>query len=154
MRALKKVLSLALLAVLLLSCVSVLAESSYTAPAYSWKFIKKIPMKPKYTEEVDHKGTVEKLTYMTHSYALEAVAAGDVQKAADDNDTTPAIDKEKLCGEQTEEGLHYHSYLDLGWGHRDYCAYCGYVYGEEEHDWSGGSFIEFCRCGAWRYAPP
>ena len=59
-----------------------------------------------------------------------------------------------LCGQQTDEGLHYHSYLDLGWGHRDYCAACGYVYGEEEHDWSGGSFIEFCRCGAWRYAPP
>ena len=117
MRALKKVLSLALLAALLLSCVSVLAESSYTAPAYSWKFIKKIPMKPKYTEEVDHKGTVEKLTYMTHSYALEAVAAGDVQKAADDNDTTPAIDKEKLCGEQTEFPMEKELYVYLPYGY-------------------------------------
>ena len=59
-----------------------------------------------------------------------------------------------LCGEQTEEGLHYHSYLDLGWGHRDYCSSCGYVYCEQEHIWSNGGFMQFCICGAWRYAPP
>ena len=72
----KKMIALLMAALTLLGCVSTLAESAFTPAAYEWKFIKKIPMKPKYTEEVEHKGTVERLTYATHSYALEAVAAG------------------------------------------------------------------------------
>lgn len=114
----KRILSLALAVLMLLSVAAVAtAESSFTPAKYEWSFIKKIPMKPKYTEEVEHKGTVEKLTYTTHSYAMEAVAAGTVQKAADDNDTTDAIDAKLLCGDQTEFLMEKELYVYLPYGY-------------------------------------
>lgn len=113
----KRIVSLFLAAILLLSAVSALADSTFTPADYNWKFIKKIPIKPKYTEEVEHKGTVEHLTYTTHSYAMEAVASGNFLKAADDNDTTPAIDREKLCGDQTEFLMEKELYVYLPYGY-------------------------------------
>lgn len=52
-------------------------------------FIKKIPMKPKYSEACEEKGTVERLTYTTHAYALEAMAAGECEATSDFGDTMP-----------------------------------------------------------------
>ena len=103
----KKLIALILAAFMLFSLAAAAAESAYTAPEYSWNFVKKLPKKAaKYLEEVEHHGTVERLIYTTHSYALEAVAAGTVVKAADDNDTTPAIDRETLCGSQLHPFRH------------------------------------------------
>lgn len=55
-------LALLLIAALLLGVVPAFAFAEYTAPEYAWSFIKKVPMKPKYTEDVEHHGTVEILT--------------------------------------------------------------------------------------------
>ena len=98
----RKLAALALAALMILSLASALAEYVYTAPEYVWSFIKKIPMKAKYTEAVENTGTVETLRYTTHSYALEAVAAGNPESAHDDNPNLVPIDKEALCGDQTE----------------------------------------------------
>ncbi|MBQ9308772.1 MAG: hypothetical protein IJ229_12685 [Clostridia bacterium] len=100
-----------------MTTVCALAESTYSAPTYPWSFIKKIPMKPKYTEASEHCGSVEKITYTTHSYALEAVASGDVLKAPDDNDTTPDIDAEKLCGGETVFPMEKELYVYLPYGY-------------------------------------
>ncbi len=113
----RKSLFFLLLVLLAAGCFSALAESTYTAPDYEWNFIKKIPMKPKYTEDVEHHGTVERLTYTTHSYALEAVAAGNVLSAQDDNPDIPAIDAEALCGGQTEFLLEKELYVYLPYGY-------------------------------------
>ena len=115
---LRKLIALILAAFMLFSLAAAAAESAYTAPEYSWNFVKKLPKKAaKYLEEVEHHGTVERLTYTTHSYALEAVAAGTVVKAADDNDTTPAIDRETLCGSQTEFVMEKELYVYLPYGY-------------------------------------
>lgn len=113
----KHVLALALALCLLTGSIAALAESGFTPADYPWSFIKKIPMKPKYTEEVEHKGTVEKLTYTTHSYALEAVASGNFERAADDNDTTPEVDAAALCGDQTEFMMEKSLYVYLPYGY-------------------------------------
>ena len=84
---LRKTIALILTALLVFPLAAAAAESAYTAPEYPWNFVKKLPKKAaKYLEEVEHHGTVERLTYTTHSYALEAVTAGSVEKAADDNE--------------------------------------------------------------------
>ena len=93
-------LSLLLIAALLLGGAAAFAD--YTAPEYEWPFIKKVPMKPKYTEDVEHHGTVETLRYTTHAYAIEAVAAGDVLSAEDYNPDIMPLDKDALCGDQTK----------------------------------------------------
>ena len=67
----RKLISLLLALILTLSAVSALADVYSDAG-----FIKKIPMKPKYTEAVENKGTVEKITYTCRSYALEALNPG------------------------------------------------------------------------------
>ena len=67
----KKLTALVLALILCLSAVSALADVYSDAG-----FIKKIPMKPKYTEAVENNGTVEKITYTCRSYALEAVNEG------------------------------------------------------------------------------
>ena len=68
----KKILAVALLAAMILSlCASAMADVYSDAG-----FIKKIPMKAKYTSGVENKGTVEKITYTCHSYALEALNEG------------------------------------------------------------------------------
>ena len=61
-----------LLASVLTMAVPVSAEGSY-----DWPFIEKIPIDSAYTQQAEHRGRVEKLTYTTHSYALEAVASGE-----------------------------------------------------------------------------
>ena len=114
----KRLSALLLAALMVLSLAASAAESAYTAPEYPWSFIKKLPKKAaKYLEEVEHHGTVERLTYTTHSYALEAVAAGSYVKAADDNDTTPAIDREALCGSETEFVMEKELYVYLPYGY-------------------------------------
>ena len=67
----KKLITLLLVLLLTLSAVSALADVYSDAG-----FIKKIPMKPKYTEAVENKGNVEKITYTCRSYALEALNPG------------------------------------------------------------------------------
>ena len=63
----KKLLAVVLVAAMLLSlCVSALADVYSDAG-----FIKKIPMKAKYTAGVDNKGTVERVTYTVHQYVKE-----------------------------------------------------------------------------------
>ncbi len=98
-----RLFSCLLAAIMTLASVSALAESGYIGPDYEeWTFIREIPMKSKYTEQVDHHGTVETLRYTTHSYAMEAVAAGTAEAAPDDNPDLVPIDRELLCGDQTE----------------------------------------------------
>ena len=70
----KKLAALMLAVLLLLTCVAAALADVYKDAG----FIKKIPMKPKYTEEVDQHGTVEKLTYTTHAYALEEAAGKEI----------------------------------------------------------------------------
>ena len=66
---------------LLLACAILMTVAcSALADIYAENsFIKKTPMKPKYSEACDENGTVEKLTYTAHSYALEAIASGDFE---------------------------------------------------------------------------
>ena len=67
MKAMKKILAVALLAAMILSlCFSAMADVYSDAG-----FIKKIPMKAKYTSGVENKGTVEKITYTCHQYVKE-----------------------------------------------------------------------------------
>ena len=69
----KKLTALLLAALLLMSAVLPALADVYADAG----FIKKIPMKPKYTEAVDNHGTVVTLNYTAHAYALEAMATGD-----------------------------------------------------------------------------
>ena len=85
----KKIVSLLLALVICLSfCAAAFADVYSDAG-----FIKKIPMKPKYTEAVENHGTVETLNYTCHSYALEAMAAGEyeISEASDGNTQLPEI---------------------------------------------------------------
>ena len=117
-KQIRRLISLVLAALMLLAALPALAESTYTAPEYPWDFIKKLPKKAaKYMEAVDHHGTWERLTYTTHSYALEAVAADNYVKAPDDNDTSPAIDREALCGDQTVFIMEKELYVYLPYGY-------------------------------------
>ena len=116
-RKLFSTLSLLLIGTLLFGSVVAFAESAYASPDYEWAFIKKVPMKPKYTEDVENHGTVEKLTYTTHSYALEAVAEGNVESAYDNNPDILPIDKEALCGDQTEFVLEKELLVYLPYGY-------------------------------------
>ena len=68
----KRMLAITLAGLLMVSLASLVHADVYSDAG----FIKKIPMKPKYTEAVEHHGTVETLTYTCHSYALEAIASG------------------------------------------------------------------------------
>ena len=70
---LKRLISL-LLALTL--CLSILSAS---ADLYSdADLIVKLPKKdPAYLKDCENHGTVEKVTYSTHAYAIEAVASGD-----------------------------------------------------------------------------
>ena len=75
----KKIVSLMLaLAMILALAATAAAESSFTPANYEWSFVKKIPMKPKYSEACDQNGTIEHMTYTTHNYALEAIANGEI----------------------------------------------------------------------------
>ena len=58
---------------LLLASVLVMALPVSAEGSYDWPFIEKIPIDSTYTQQAEHRGRVEKLTYTTHSYALEAV---------------------------------------------------------------------------------
>ena len=128
--------------ILMMACVPASAESSYIGPDYEeWAFIRTIPMKDKYTADVEHHGTVETLRYTTHSYAMEAVAAGNVLFAADDHPDLLPIDKEKLCGEQTEFILEKELLVYLPYGYdpnEQYnVVYALHGTGEDETYWIG-----------------
>ena len=110
----KRMLACLMLFSLLLASCSGLAEND---AQYPWPFIEKIPMKKQYTQEVENKGTVTTLRYTTHAYALEAVAAGNPEFAYDDNPTIPGIDKEALCGDETEFFLEKELYVYLPYGY-------------------------------------
>ena len=98
---------------LLLSCLT-FAESQ---TAYPWSFITKIPMKKQYTQETEHKGTVTTLRYTVHAYALEAAAAGVPETAFDEYLSAPAIDREALCGDETEFTVEKELYVYLPYGY-------------------------------------
>lgn len=70
----KKILSLVLVSLMMLSVFGTAFADVYSDSG----FIKKIPMKPKYSEACDQNGTIEHMTYTTHNYALEAVANGEI----------------------------------------------------------------------------
>ncbi len=110
----KRALALLVLLSLVLASCSALAENDSN---YPWAFIEKIPMKKQYTQEVENKGMVSVLRYTTHSYALEAVAAGNPQFAHDDNPTIPAIDRDALCGDEREFILEKEMYVYLPFGY-------------------------------------
>lgn len=77
----KKIISLMLVSLLVLSLFTSAMADIYEDNS----FIKKIPMKPKYSESCDENGTVEKLTYTCHSYALEAIATGEWEFCLDND---------------------------------------------------------------------
>ena len=68
----KKFIALILAALLTLTLLGSALADVYSDAG----FIKKIPMKAKYTAEVENKGTVEKITYTCHAYALESINEG------------------------------------------------------------------------------
>ena len=63
----------ALMLAMMLCLVSVSAFADVYEDA---GFLKKIPLAKKYKQDVEQKGTVEKITYTTRSYALEALNPG------------------------------------------------------------------------------
>lgn len=69
----KKIVALVLAVMMLLT-----AAGSALGDVYSDAgFIKKIPMKPKYSDACAQNGEIVRLTYTTHAYALEAMATGE-----------------------------------------------------------------------------
>ncbi len=110
----KRLLSLLVLFVLCLTALSALADV-YTDAG----FIKKIPMKPKYTEAVDHHGTVVRLTYEAHSYALEAIASGsfEICEAASGETVMPEVPEGLLpaAGEAIMVEKELYVYLPYGY---------------------------------------
>ena len=106
-------------------------------------FIKKIPMKPKYTEDVEHHGSVVTLNYTTHAYALEAMAAGDYEicEAANGETTLPEIPEGVLpaAGEDILVEKTLYIYLPYGYdGQEDYnVLYLMHGGGEDESYWLG-----------------
>lgn len=109
----KKFTALLLAAVLLGALAlpaSAAVESSFTTTTYEWPFISQVPMDEALTAPVEHRGTVETLTYTTHSYALEAVAAGECPEVE------PA-DREAICGGQTEFVMEKKLYVYLPYGY-------------------------------------
>ena len=67
----KRFLALTLALIVCLAAVSALADVYEDAG-----FLKKIPLTKKYKQDVEPKGTVEKITYTTRSFALEALNPG------------------------------------------------------------------------------
>ena len=130
-----------LLASVLTMAVPVSAEGSY-----DWPFIEEIPIDSAYTQQAEHRGRVEKLTYTTHSYALEAVASGEYLSAADDNDTTPPVDREALCGDETEFLMEKSLCVYLPYGYdpsRQYdVVYALHGTGAKEEYWLGTTALD------------
>lgn len=71
----KRLVCSLLIALMMLSVIGTAFADVYSDSG----FIKKIPMKPKYSEACDQNGTIEHMTYTTHNYALEAVANGEYE---------------------------------------------------------------------------
>ena len=134
----KRMIALLLLCPLLAAACFALAENG---TEYSWDFVRKIPLKKQHMQEVESKGTVTTLSYTTHSYALEAVSAGNVEFAHDDNPTIPDVDKDALCGSQTEFILEKQLYVYLPYGYdpgQKYdVVYVLHGTGENEAYWLG-----------------
>lgn len=142
MKTIPRLLASVMVTVLLLFDFSSCGASSYVGPDYEeWAFIRTIPMKEKYTADVAHHGTVEVLCYTTHSYAMEAVAAGNVLFAADDNPDLLPIDRAKLCGDQTEFIVEKELLVYLPYGYdpnEQYnVVYALHGTGEDETYWIG-----------------
>lgn len=70
----KKFISFVLSLLLILACVGSALADVYSDAG----FIKKIPMKAKYTQAVDEHGTVEVLTYTTHAYEMERTTGKEI----------------------------------------------------------------------------
>ena len=69
-----KTLAFVLALLIVFSCAGAALADVYSDAG----FIKKIPMKAKYTEAVDEHGTVEVLTYTTHVYSLEETTGKEI----------------------------------------------------------------------------
>ena len=110
----KKLLSLTLALFVVLSAIPGIADVYSDAG-----FIKKIPMKPKYTEAVDNHGTVVTLNYTTHAYALEAMATGEFEicEAANGETTLPEVPEGLLpaAGEDIMVEKELYIYLPYGY---------------------------------------
>ena len=132
----KKLTALLLVLILGLSAVSALADVYSDAG-----FIKKIPMKPKYTEAVDNKGTVVTLNYTTHSYALEAIATGNFEicENANGNTTLPEVPEGLLPAPGTDIMVEKKLLVYLPYGYdesKDYnVLYLMHGGGEDENYW-------------------
>ena len=138
----KKTISLLLVLIFCLSIVPVaFADDAPTGVYTDAGFIKKIPMKPKYTEAVENHGTVEKLTYTCHSYALEAIATGDFEicESADGNTVLPEVPAGLLpaAGEDILVEKQLYVYLPYGYdASKDYnVLYLMHGGGENEAYW-------------------
>ena len=132
----KKMTALFLALILCLSVASALADVYSDAG-----FIKKIPMKPKYTEAVDNKGTVVTLNYTTHSYALEAIATGnfEISENANGNTTLPEVPAGLLPAPGTDIMVEKKLLVYLPYGYdesKDYnVLYLMHGGGEDENYW-------------------
>ena len=133
----KKFISLLLALALCLSLGAAAFADCYTDAG----FIKKIPMKPKYTEAVENHGTVEVLSYTCHAYALEAIAAGDFEicESADGNTVLPEVPEGLLPEAGTDIMVEKQLYVYLPYGYdaaKDYnVLYLMHGGGEDEAYW-------------------
>ncbi len=104
---------------LLLALTLCLVVLSASADLYSGAdFIVKLPKtNPAYLKDCEHHGTVEKVTYSTHAYAIEAVASGDFATAPGEEPGQIPLDVQALCGDQTEFPLEKTLYVYLPYGY-------------------------------------
>lgn len=111
----KRIATLALALLLFSTVCFACAEVEYP----DWGFIRKIPMKPKYTEACEEHGTVEKLTYSCHSYALEAIATGEWEQSlsADGSNVKPGIPEGLLPEAGTDIMVDKELYVYLPYGY-------------------------------------
>ena len=137
----KRILAIVLMLALILG-----TSVSAMADLYSdTDFILKVPKKnPGYLKDCEHHGTVEKLSYSTHAYAIEAVAAGTAEYAPDENPVVP-MDKEALCGNDTEFTLEKDLYVYLPYDYDPAGKYDVFylLHGTGEHEdlWLGESTV-------------
>lgn len=109
-------------------------------------FLTKVPKKnPPYVKDCEYHGTVEKLSYTTHSYALEAVAAGTAESASDEGLGQIPLDAEALCGDETAFPMEKTLYVYLPYGYDVSQKYDVFylLHGTGEHEdlWLGESSV-------------
>ncbi len=109
----KRICSLFIVFVFVFCIASTAVADLYT----DTDFILKVPKKnPAYLKDCENHGTIEKLSYTTHSYAMEAVADGTAESAPDENPVVP-MDRDALCGNETEFILEKDLYVYLPYGY-------------------------------------